>query len=45
LSFPYDITIDFLREDEAKQSIDIDDALKNCDAKIDRMIEVPKVVG
>ena len=34
-----------LREDEVEESIDIENALSNCDAKIDREVSVPKVVG
>lgn len=34
-----------LREDEAEESIPIEDLLKNCDNYDDREIEVPKVVG
>lgn len=34
-----------LREDEAEESIEIEDLLKNCDRYEDREIEVPKVVG
>lgn len=45
LSFPYNIEIDDLREDVASPSINIDDALSNCDSYIDRVVEVPKVVG
>ena len=33
-----------LREDEAQESISIDDALKNCDDYVDTEIKVPKVV-
>lgn len=34
-----------LREDEAKDSIPIEDALRNCDKTEGREVEVPKVVG
>lgn len=34
-----------LREDEASDSISIEDALKNCDVVEGREVEVPKVVG
>lgn len=34
-----------LREDEAKEAISIEDALKNCDRTEGREVEVPKVVG
>lgn len=34
-----------LREDEAEESIPIENLLRNCDKYDDREIEVPKVVG
>ena len=34
-----------LREDEALESVEIDELLKNCDRYDGREIEVPKVVG
>lgn len=34
-----------LRSDEAEESLEIEDILKNCDNYQDREIEVPKVVG
>ena len=34
-----------LREDVAKESIPIEDALKNCDKTEGREVEAPKVVG
>lgn len=40
-----DIKITSLREDEAKQSSNIDDLLSNADHKMGREIEVVKVVG
>ena len=39
-----DRTIDFLRDDEVEESIDIDDVLKNCDDNMDDQVRVPKVV-
>ena len=33
-----------MREDTIEESIDIDDALKNCDRTLDTEVEVPKVV-
>lgn len=44
-SFPTDYTITSLREDKAEESLPIEDILRNCDGQIDRMVEVPKVVG
>ena len=34
-----------LRSDIKEESIDIDEALSNCDDKTDREVSVPKVVG
>lgn len=34
-----------LREDEAEESLDIDELLSNCDDYIDTEVKVPKVVG
>ena len=34
-----------LRDDEAKESVDIEDLLRNSDEHTEREIEVPKVVG
>lgn len=39
-----DRTIDFLREDEVEESVDLDDLLKNSDDKLNDQIKVPKVV-
>ncbi len=39
-----DRTIDFLREDEIEESVDLDDLLKNSDDKLNDQIKVPKVV-
>ncbi len=44
-SFPTEYTLASLREDKAEESLPIEDILKNCDGQIDRMVEVPKVVG
>ncbi|MBR4230895.1 MAG: hypothetical protein IKR74_01895 [Bacilli bacterium] len=45
LSFPYDITVSSLRDDEDLQNISTEDALKNCHDKIEDVAIVPKVVG
>ncbi len=45
LSFPYDMTISSLRDDDDAQNITTDDALKNCHDKIEDVAIVPKVVG
>lgn len=34
-----------LRNDEPEKTLEIEEALQNCDMKTDREIEVPKVVG
>ena len=34
-----------LREDDIEESVDIEEALSNCDDKTDREVIVPKVVG
>ena len=44
-SFPCEFSLTDLREDIADESLSIEDILINCDAKIDRVVEVPKVVG
>lgn len=43
--YAVDYVISSLREDKAEASLPVEDILKNCDKPIDRMIEVPKVVG
>ena len=45
LSFPYDITVSSLRDDEDLQNISTEYALKNCHDKIEDVAIVPKVVG
>ncbi|MBE6148655.1 MAG: hypothetical protein E7167_04120 [Firmicutes bacterium] len=44
-SFACEFSLTDLREDIADESLSIEDILVNCDAKIDRVVEVPKVVG
>ncbi len=44
LSFPYDITINSLRDDQNMRNITTDEALANCGDKIEDVVEVPKVV-
>lgn len=44
-SFPTEYKVSSLREDTAKDSLPVEDILKNCHGQIDRMVEVPKVVG
>ena len=44
-SFPCEFTLSSLRKDEAVSSLPIEDVLANCDECIERVVEVPKVVG
>lgn len=44
-SFPCEFTLASLRNDVAEKSLPIEDILSNCDASIERVVEVPKVVG
>ena len=39
-----DRTIEFLRDDEVEESINIDEILANCDSTQDDQVKVPKVV-
>ena len=41
---PYDLYVATLREDEVKESVDVDEALANTKEKEGREIKVPKVV-
>ena len=46
LSYPFEMTIDELRDDSTEgEKIDIDELLSNCDRTEGREVEVPKVVG
>ena len=44
-NFPCEFAPIDLREDIPTESLPIEDILANCDQSIDRMVEVPKVVG
>ena len=44
MTFPFDVTNDYLREDVVKDNIDKKDALKNSKTVKDGHISVPKVV-
>ena len=44
-SFPCEFTLTSLRKDVAEESLPIEDILANCDEAIERVVEVPKVVG
>ncbi|MBE6155718.1 MAG: hypothetical protein E7164_03070 [Firmicutes bacterium] len=43
--FPCEFSLTSLRKDEAQNSLPIEDVLANCDQSIERVVEVPKVVG
>ena len=45
MTFPFDVTTDYLREDIAKKPLDRDEALKNASDVVDGQIRLPKVVG
>lgn len=45
MTFPFDVSIDFLREDEPETPLAIDDVLKNAGEVKDGQIKLPKVVG
>ena len=45
MTFPFDVSIDYLREDEAKTPLSKEDALKNAKNVKDGQIKLPKVVG
>jgi len=43
--FPFDVTNDFLREDEPEKSLSNEEALKNASDVVEGQIRLPKVVG
>ena len=45
MTFPYDVTTSYLREDEIETPLDRDEALKNASDVVDGQIRLPKVVG
>lgn len=45
MTFPFDVTNDYLREDSAAVPLDRDKALKNAKDVVDGQIRLPKVVG
>lgn len=45
MSFPFEVTNDYLREDEPEEPLDRDSALKNAKDVVDGQIRLPKVVG
>ncbi|MCR5491111.1 MAG: hypothetical protein K6F32_03170 [Bacilli bacterium] len=44
MTFPFDCTVTFLREDVAEEPLPRDEALKNAGSKLDNQIKLPKVV-
>ncbi len=45
MTFPFDCTTSYLREDEPQEPMDRDVALKNAHDVVDGQIRLPKVVG
>ena len=45
MSFPFEVTNDYLREDIPDTPLNRDDALKNAKDVVDGQIRLPKVVG
>ncbi len=45
MTFPFDVSITYLREDEAKQPLACKDALRNAHDVVLGQIKLPKVVG
>lgn len=45
MTFPFDVTIDFIREDIPQKPLDKEDALRNAGSVLDGEIKLPKVVG
>lgn len=45
MTFPFDVTTSFLREDIATKPLDRDEALSNAGDVVDGQIRLPKVVG
>lgn len=45
MTFPFDVTTSYLREDEALTCLDKEEVLKNAKEVLDGQIKLPKVVG
>ncbi|MCH5172201.1 MAG: Asp-tRNA(Asn)/Glu-tRNA(Gln) amidotransferase subunit GatC [Erysipelotrichales bacterium] len=45
MTFPFDVTTDYLREDEVTETLSKEDVLKNAKDVVDGQIKLPKVVG
>lgn len=44
MTFPFDCTVTYLREDVAEEPLPRDEALKNAGSKMNNQIKLPKVV-
>lgn len=45
MTFPFECSVDYLREDVATEPVDRDEILKNAKDVVDGQIRLPKVVG
>ena len=45
MTFPFEVTTSYLREDVVQKPLDRDEALKNASDVVDGQIRLPKVVG
>ena len=45
MTFPFDLSIDFLRDDIPETPLPVEDVLKNASEVKDEQIKLPKVVG
>lgn len=45
MTFPFDVSIDYLRDDIPETPLDVEDVLKNAGNVKDGQIKLPKVVG
>lgn len=45
MTFPFDVTVDYLREDDMVETITKEEALRNAKDIVEDQIRLPKVVG
>ncbi len=45
MTFPFDVTVDYLREDDEVKTISKEEALRNAKDIVEDQIRLPKVVG
>lgn len=45
MTFPFDVTVDYLREDDVVETITKEEALRNAKDIVEDQIRLPKVVG